>query len=99
MLLEIRDPGNNAPLQRVATGWFRSSDPVTAWETMTIDFIYGELPSSAPDYAKPRSGEMYAPSNSKPNQISVVFSSSAKGDLFTGAIGSQLDVNNFKLNY
>ena len=41
----------------------------------------------------------YAPSNSKPNQISVVFSSSAKGDLFTGAIGSQLDVNNFELNY
>jgi hypothetical protein len=46
---------------------------------------------------KPADG--YAPSGTKPTHITVVFSSSALGDFFTGAIGSVLDVDDFVLIY
>ena len=43
--------------------------------------------------------EVWAPGGATANQITVVYSSSALGDYFTGAIGSELNADNFVLNY
>lgn len=98
VLLENRD-GNQ--VQRVATGWYRSDAEVTEWTTLEVPLTYGELPSSDPtfEYANIRAGESWAPAGTRPTHITVVFSSSALGDDFTGAIGSELWVNNFELIY
>ena len=83
--------------QRVGTAWLRSSDVVSDWTNLNMDITYGDLGSSAPDYAKPADG--YATPGSKPTHITVVFSSSALGDDFTGAIDSILEVDDFVLVY
>ena len=43
--------------------------------------------------------EIWAPEGATANQITVVYSSSALGDCFTGAVGSKLNADNFVLNY
>lgn len=98
VLLENRD---NGQIQRVGTGWFRSDVEATDWTTLEVPIIYGELPASDPafTYANIRTGESWAAPDTRPTHITVVFSSSALGDDFTGAIGSELWVNNFELIY
>ena len=81
---------------RVGTAWNRSSDVIGDWTELALDITYGEL-SSPPDYQVPPDG--YAEPNSPPTHITVVFSSSALGDDFVGAIGSVLEVDNFQLVY
>lgn len=83
--------------KRVGTAWYRSSDIIANWTDLNLNITYGELSSSEPDYMKPADG--YASAGSKPTHITVVFSSSALGDFFTGAIGSVLEVDNFELIY
>ena len=94
--LEIRD---GSDISRVASGWFRTEETVTDWQLLEVDLVYGELPSSAPDYIKIKSGETYADPNATPTHISVVFTSSADGDKFEGAPGSLMLVDDFELVY
>ncbi|MDN3203885.1 PCMD domain-containing protein [Algoriphagus sp. C2-7] len=98
VLLEKRE---GEEVERIATGWFRSSEEVSEWTTLEVGLKYGELSSSDPEfeYANIREGESWADPDATPTHITVVFSSSALGDFFTGAIGSELWVNNFELIY
>ncbi len=99
VLLQLVDENDPSDVQRVATAWFRSGETVVDWTTITSDFIYGELPAGSPEYMQPITPEIWAPAGSVANQITVVYSSSALGDSFTGAIGSELNADNFVLNY
>jgi hypothetical protein len=98
VLLERR---TESETRRIATGWFRSSTGTTDWTDIEVPFKYGALTPADPEYpyANVRDGHTWGNPDEVPTHITVVFSSSAKGDEFTGAIGSQLDVNNFRLNY
>jgi hypothetical protein len=98
VLLEQRDGDQVA---RVGTGWLRSGDTVADWTTLEVPIKYGPLSASDPEfeYANIRPGETWADAGARPTHITVVFSSSALGDFFTGAIGSELWVNNFELVY
>jgi len=98
VLLEKREGDQVA---RIGTGWFRSGDRVEDWASLEVPIKYGELTSADPEfeYANIREGESWADPNDTPTHIIVVFSSSALGDFFTGAIGSELWVNNFELVY
>lgn len=91
------EEGGATVKKRVGTAWYRSSDIISEWKDLSLTFTYGELPPSDPDYMKPADG--YAAPGTKPTHITVVFSSSALGDSFTGAIGSVLEVDNFELIY
>jgi len=97
LLEEWAETGSSTIKRRVGTAWHRSSDIISDWTDLNLTFTYGELPNSDPDYMKPADG--YAPEGSKPTHITVVFSSSALGDFFTGAIGSVLEVDDFELIY
>jgi hypothetical protein len=94
-----KEPGND--VERIGTGWFRSSDEVVDFSNLEVDIKYGELTPSDPEfeYANIRDGESWGNPDDIPTHIIVVFSSSALGDFFTGAIGSELWVNNFELVY
>jgi hypothetical protein len=98
LLLENREGGQVA---RVGTGWYRSGDVQEDWASLEIPLKYGPLTPSDPEfeYANIRPGETWADPGARPTHITVVFSSSALGDFFTGAIGSELWVNNFELVY
>ncbi len=95
VLLEV---WNGDEKQRLATAWYRSSDTHTEWNELQVDFVYGELDGSYPDYMKPADGN-YADPSAYPTHISVIMSSSSGGDKFEGAVGSLLTVNNFELIY
>lgn len=99
VLLQLVDENDPTNVSRVATAWFRSGETVVDWTTISADFIYGELPYGYPGYMQPIPPEIWAPGGSIANQITVVYSSSALGDYFTGAIGSELNADNFVLNY
>jgi hypothetical protein len=99
VLLQNIDENDPENVQRVATAWFRSGETVSDWTTITIDFIYGELPAGSPIYMQPIAPEIWAPEGAEVNQITVVYTSSALGDFFTGSIGSELKADNFVLNY
>ena len=99
VLLQLADENDPENVQRVATAWFRSGETIVDWTTITSDFIYGELPSGSPEFMQPIAPEIWAPAGSTANQITVVYSSSALGDTFTGAIDSELNADNFVLNY
>lgn len=98
VLLEKREGDT---IERIGTGWFRSDETVSDFSTLEIDIKYGELTPSDPEfeYANIRAGESWGDAQDTPTHITVVFSSSALGDFFTGAIGSELWVNNFELIY
>ncbi len=98
ILLERREGDQVA---RVGTAWYRSGDTVADWQTLEVPVKYGPLSSSDPEfeYANIRPGETWADPDARPTHITVVFSSSALGDFFTGAIGSELWVNDFELVY
>ena len=98
VLLERRE---NDRVERIGTGWLRISDRVEDWTTIEVPIKYGELTSSDPefDYANILPGESWGNPEDRPTHIIVVFSSSALGDFFTGAIGSELWINNFELVY
>ena len=98
VLLEKRD---GEQVARIGTGWYRSDERVEDWTTLEVPIKYGELTASDPEfeYANIRAGESWADPDERPTHITVVFSSSALGDFFTGAIGSELWVNDFELMY
>lgn len=88
--------GETSKKLRIGTAWFRSSQSVNDWTELSLDITYGEL-TGGQDYELPADG--YADAGATPTHITVVFSSSAKGDDFIGAIGSVLEVDNFTLIY
>ncbi|WP_281615382.1 PCMD domain-containing protein [Flammeovirga sp. SubArs3] len=102
VILQVRqDDGTRL---RLGTAWFRSGDQIDEWTNLKIDFTYGELPSDAPDYAGLNTWEGeeesgYADPSEFPTHIIIVFSSSALGDYYTGAVESILKVDNFELQY
>ena len=98
VLLEYRE---GTKVERIGTGWFRSGEQKDEFTPLEVSIKYGVLTSSDPefDYANIREGEIWGDPQATPTHITVVFSSSALGDFFTGAIGSELWVNNFELNY
>jgi hypothetical protein len=98
VLLQNREGGQNA---RIGTGWYRDGLTVPDWKTIEIPIKYGPLSSADPEfeYANIREDEIWGNSTGRPTHIVVVFSSSALGDFFTGAIGSELWVNDFELVY
>ncbi len=99
VLLEVRSTGS---VKRLATAWFRSGDLQSDLTRVEIEFVYGKLDESYPDYMKPLNNE-YVSSDSAafilPTHLTFVGTSSFEGDLFNGAIGSVLLLDNFALNY
>lgn len=108
VLLENRDGGN---ITRVATAWYRdSNDNNTSKDgvisisnpdaddlrTMEMELAYGSLPNDAPAL---KSSEALGDGSEDVTHIKVVFASSAFGNLYEGAIGSTLIVDDFKLLY
>ncbi|MBO3116377.1 PCMD domain-containing protein [Winogradskyella sp. DF17] len=98
VLLEKRE---GDAVERIGTGWFRSGTTVNNFSNLEVEIKYGELTPSDPEfeYANIRDDESWGNPQDTPTHITVVFSSSALGDFFTGAIGSELWVNNFELIY
>jgi hypothetical protein len=100
VLLQYR---NGAVTERIGTGWFRDDTQVTDWTNLVVNIKYGALTPADPEFAyaniRTDEGEVWGDPNKTPTHIVVVFSSSALGDFFTGAIGSELWVNNFELIY
>lgn len=98
VLLERRE---GSQVERIGTAWFRSGDQAPDFTNLEVTFKYGELTPADPEfaYATIREGESWGDPEATPTHIVVVFSSSALGDFFTGAIGSELWVNNFELIY
>lgn len=98
VLLEKRE---GEAVARVATGWFRSGVTQETWDTLEVQLKYGALSPSDEeyDYANIKPGETWADEDETPTHISVVFSSSAHGDVYKGAIDSTLTVDAFELLY
>ena len=98
-LLEVRSgEDENRVIERLGTAWLRQNSAMGNWKDTTLEIIYGELPTDAPNWQKPTSG-LYASPSALPTHASLVMSSSAMGDFFEGAIGSELIVDNVVLNY
>ena len=98
-LLEIRLGGES---KRLATAWFRNSDDQSELITQEVEFNYGELDASFPDYMKP-TDHGYVSADSAafvlPTHITFVASSSFDGANFAGAIGSTLIVDDIEMVY
>lgn len=98
------------PYKQVAVAWFRSGENITEWKTITLNFKYGIVDNPA-IYERPKdiyildNGQerlvpvVYGTGNEKPTHISVVFSSSNRGDFFEGAPGSELYIDDLELEY
>ncbi len=89
-------------IQRLATAWFRSGDVQTELKDLELDFTYGALDGSFPDYMKPENGLYVSADSAKfvlPTHLTFVASSSFAGAQFAGAIGSELVVDDVVLIY
>ncbi|WP_316752834.1 PCMD domain-containing protein [Pedobacter gandavensis] len=95
LLLENRD---GQVVKRAATAWFRSPDKVDNLTKITIPLVYGTLPVGSPGYQLPTNG-LFAEANDPVTHISIIFSSSASGAKYEGAVNSTLVVDNLVLNY
>ncbi|MEL4306480.1 PCMD domain-containing protein [Joostella sp. CR20] len=97
ILLERREDNIT---KRVATAWHRiDAETGSDLQNITVDFTYGELPADTPSYMLPKDGELYAETSETPTHLVAVFTSSANGDYFEGAVGSELIIDNVILNY
>lgn len=98
-LLEVRIGGET---KRLATAWFRGKEAQTALTTKEINFTYGKLDSTFPDYMKPANGLYVSAAEADfilPTHITFVASSSFDGAKFAGAVGSKLVVDDIVLVY
>lgn len=97
--LEIRD---GSEILRLATAWYRSAETVSELSETTIEFTYGELDNSFPDYMKPENGKYVSADSASfvlPTHFTFVASSSFDGANFAGAIGSTLVLDDVILVY
>jgi hypothetical protein len=95
VLLEDR---SSNPWKRVATAWYRTDEATPEWTTLELPLYYGEVPDPA-HYEIPKNGIIWGTGEEEPTHITVIFSSSARGDSFEGAPGSELLLNDFILYY
>ena len=99
VFLEVRD---STGVKRLATAWFRTQSETTNLTGVNVDFEYGKLFGTYPDYLKPENGK-YVPLDSIgivfPTHLSFMANSSFKGDELAGAIGSVLVVDDIKFKY
>jgi len=99
VLLEVR---TNNDSRRLATAWFRSDEAVPDLTTIEVGFTYGELDNSFPDYMRP-ANDKYVSADSAafilPTHLTFVGTSSFEGDLFNGAVGSTLILDNLEFIY
>lgn len=89
-------------VQRLATAWFRNGDQQATFQEIELDFSYGALDNSYPDYMKPENGLYVSADSAKfvlPTHLTFVASSSFAGAQFAGAIGSELIVDDVVLVY
>ena len=100
VLLEKRE---GDAVERIATGWFRDGTETgtDSWTSLEVNLKYGPLSASDPEYAYAniKGSETWGDPNDTPTHISVIFSSSALGNEYKGAIGSILVVDDFELIY
>lgn len=100
VLLEKRE---GDAVERIATGWFRddTETETDTWTSLEVTLKYGPLSSSDPEYAYAdiKGDETWGDPDDTPTHISVIFSSSALGNEYKGAIGSILVVDDFELVY
>jgi hypothetical protein len=97
VLLENRQDQNN--IRRIATGWYRTgATSGSNFQTVKVPMRYGTLPTGTPPYQFPANG-LFGNPGDRITHISVVFASSSDGEVFEGAVGSTLTVNNFRLLY
>lgn len=97
VLLENRQDQNN--IRRIATGWHRTGTTVgSQFKPISVPLIYGTLPPGTPAHQFPDNG-LFGSASDRVTHISVVFASSSGGEVFEGAVGSTLTVNNFRLVY
>lgn len=101
---------NTEPYKQVAVAHFRSGTTVTEWTRITVNFKYGRIASPA-IYELPKGIYIqengsdrlvncdWGTGNEQPTHISVIFSSSHRGDFFEGAPGSELYMDDVTLNY
>ncbi len=98
-ILEIRTADNT---ERLAAAWFRDGDIQESLSEKELDFYYGELDPSMPDYMFPENGQFVSSDSASfmlPTHITFVASSSYDGANFAGAIGSVLIVDDVELIY
>lgn len=98
-LLEVRSGGTT---ERLATVWLRSGEEQSDLVTVTLDFVYGELDNSFPDYMKPKNQNYVSQDSAAfilPTHITFVASSSFAGAEFAGAIGSELILDDVVMIY
>ena len=96
-LLEIRTGDN---VKRLATAWFRSSDATNGITNQQLDFTYGPLDSSFPEYMKDANFvSADSAANILPTHLTFVATSSYNGANFAGAVGSTLELDNVIMIY
>lgn len=95
VMLEDRSSGI---IKRVATAWFRTAQTVPDWTLLKLKLNYGPLVSPA-HYEVPKSPSIWGTGQETPTHIVVIFVSSAQGDIFEGAPGSLLYIDDFRLYY
>jgi len=98
-LLEVRLGGE---IQRLGTAWYRSDADQPEMTTKEIPVVYGPLDDSYPDYMNPADMN-FVPADSAaymlPTHITFVASSSYDGANFTGAVGSELIIDDVEMVY
>lgn len=95
LLLENR---SGSSTKRIATGWFRSGTTEVGFKDITVQLIYGSLPSGSPVYMYPLSGG-FGSASDEVTHISFIAASSAYGASFEGGVGTVLQLNNLRLTY
>ncbi|MFV0506932.1 MAG: PCMD domain-containing protein [Bacteroidales bacterium] len=97
--LEVRE---NETTKRLATAWFRNGDTQSQLTEIDVEFTYGELDESFPNYMKP-DNNTYVSGDSVnyilPTHIVFVGSSSYDGASFAGAVGSILMLDDLHMKY
>lgn len=98
MFLEVREGDVS---KRLATGLFRSGEVVDEMTQIRVDLIYGELDASFPEEHLPEDGFVSEELVEfiLPTHISFLATSGFEGDLFKGAIGSTLLLDDLELIY
>lgn len=98
-LLEIRQGGE---IQRLATAWFRSDATQNELISHEVEFTYGELDNSFPEYMYPENNNYVSQDVAEfglPTHITFVASSSFDGANFAGAIDSTLIIDDIEMFY
>lgn len=98
-LLEVRI---NGVTERLATAWLRTEETQNELIEITIPFNYGALDNSFPEYMIPENGLFVEEEKVEyilPTHIVFVASSSFDGAQFSGAVGSELIIDDIELLY